>query len=99
MINYVPASVGFQPTIAMSEITPSRHFGERRCLTRREPEGTHYRTSARALLSSASPPVSEAVAETRVPRHSHLFDDALEARRGEEQQRPGRLRRRLPPGV
>src|SRR5215204_5915577 len=33
------------------------------------------------------------------PRHSHLFDDALEARRGEEQQRRGRLRRRIPPGV
>src|SRR5215203_943143 len=33
------------------------------------------------------------------PRHSHLLDDALKASRGDEEQRPGRLRRRVPPGV
>jgi hypothetical protein len=50
------------------ENSPSRMVGEYRCLTRREPVGTRYRTFVLAPKSSAYPPQSGAmatVAETR----------------------------------
>jgi hypothetical protein len=51
----------------------SGHSGEYRCLTRREPEGTRYRTSARAPESSASPPESAAVAVVAETRASQAL--------------------------